>query len=670
MTSAPWGWANPLPNTDPRPARACGLHGRVRRGAQRPARRSPQAGLRPAPRCGLHALRHRLRHRWGHRWGHRLRQGLGALAAALLLAVRPGAAGTARAAPPAPFAAAVLPCEDLRHPGGSSWLGAYLQERIAKALLRAPQVAVLEPESAAYWQRTLGLHAGSALPAQAYRRMGVSVLLQCTTQEVLGLAEVQLSARTEQEELLEGAAGRLRISLGTEPPAVALPRVLGAVQRALVPGTALSEPHLPADWAAVEQLYTLLGRRVPLGGRPAQVAQLQPWTAHPALGGRAHEALAGLLLEQALLDEPEGAGRQRLLAMALQHAAAALQADPLDTRRQALKGELHYFLRQDYEAKTEASVARIRNPLEPLAFVVLGLVAGLSTGEANESLRRALALDPSLRAAGRRETDVAFQGGALEPLFLRWDHLRGNTGMGRSDDYAERLAEAIEHYDRREYAAAEPIFRALAQREDNDYTPWLYLNRILIEIGHPEQAVPGLRRLAAGNPEEADILYSLGVALAASGETQAAQESFRKALAERPDDVPSLYGLATTEMTLEHWPQALADLRAVLHADPEHGDAWLRLGVVQERLGDLPAAEGALLRAVELRPDSEEARKHLAAVRERLAAAPQGPRGATQQVPQGEPQGAAHGAPAAGGAAPSPATPGGRASAPPAATGQ
>lgn len=552
---------------------------------------------------------------------HRLASGvLWALLVVALLCAGP-TARPVRAAPlTPPFGVAVVPFADRRHPDGPAWLGHFLSERIAKALLRARQVAVLPLETAALWQRTLGLRTDAPLTDAQLGRMGVQVVVQGTTQEVLALAELQLHVRTADGELLPGERGTLRFALADEPPGQVLGRVLGRVEAALLPDAHLAEPHPPPDWKGVETLYTLLATPVVPGDRgvrPGLIARLKPLVDTPGLGGRAHEALASLLMEQALLYLPQGAGQQLMLGEALQHATAAAAGDPTDTHRQALQAELHFFLKRDYEAKTEASIARIHNPLEPLAFVVLGLVAGLSTGEANETLGRALQIDPFLRTAARPAGSAPFQGGLLEDSFRTWEDLRARGGLATHEDYAQLLANAIAHFDRKEWDDAERLFRQAAQREDNDYTPWLYLNRILLELGHPAEAVPGLRRLAQDNPQEADILYFLGVALEDSGEPAAAADAYRKALIERPHDTRSQYRLATAEIAQRHWAEALRALRDVLHEEPENAEAWLKLGTVHMEQQDWPAARDALQRAVELEPGLQEARTRLEQVQKR-----------------------------------------------------
>jgi tetratricopeptide (TPR) repeat protein len=572
---------------------------------------------------------HRLNARGPPRHGRRLAHALllGALAGVLLGAPRSvaGQSPTPPDPPAPPFVVAVLPFEDARRPDRTHWLGRYLRERVALALVREPQVAVLPLDVGTQWQRTLALPFAEPLTPEALRRMGAEVALRGTLHEVLGLVELRLRIETARGDLLDDAQRRLRLHLREERPAQALERVLGIVQGALLPALPhgrLAEPRPAEGWADVEALYTLLGD-TPVPGdraaRPALVSRLQPWVADPALGGRAHEALAQRLLEHAQLYLPDGAGRTLMQREALRHAAAALEADPLDTGRQTLKAQLHYFLRMDYEAKTEASIARLRNPAESLAYVVLALVAGLSTGEANEQLGRALALHPFLRTSDRPRGSAPYQGGILEPHLQQWDALRTGRGPGSGpDDYAALLRAGAAHFERREWEDAERLLRQAAEQSEGEYAPSLYLLRILIELGQPGQAVAGLRRLAAENPQEPDVLFHLGVALEESGEPEPAQDAYRRALAERPDDLASLYRLATTELALGRLAQAMAGLRRVLHVNPEHAGAWLQLGRAHLHEEDWPAAEQALRRALELEPGSAEAQRLLSEVRSRL----------------------------------------------------
>ena len=60
-------------------------------------------------------------------------------------------------------------------------------------------------------------------------------------------------------------------------------------------------------------------------------------------------------------------------------------------------------------------MARFKNPLNALAFAVLALNAGLSTGASNQYMGRALEIAPNLDPSRRGPADPAFQGG----IFVR-----------------------------------------------------------------------------------------------------------------------------------------------------------------------------------------------------------------------------------------------------------
>lgn len=586
-----------------------------------------------------------------------------------------GGAAASVQPPKPPFAVAVLPFQAVRNPPHSAWLGRFLQERIARALLRTGQVAVLGLDAATQWQRKLGLQADSRLSAAQLDSMGVDALVQGTTQEVLGLVEIDLRIRTAHGDLLHGKAGHLRIFLRAEPPGPAVQRVLNTVGHALLPQHTLSDGPAPRDWDAVQQLYTLLAQPVVPGDqgvRPAMVAQLHTLSSDPGLAGRVHEALADLLMEQALLYLPEGAGRDLMLRDATDQASLALQADPTDPHRLALRGELHVFRKQYYEAKSDAAVARLRNPLDGLAYVVLGMVAGLSTGEATVDLKRALEVNPYLRNDQRPEGSTPFQGGILEASFKRWETLRANHGMARPDDYHQLIKKATEAFDAKQWDEAERLFQQASKPDDADFTPWLYLNRILIELGHPAQAVAGLQRLAQDNPDEPDINYWLATAEARSGSPEAARRHYKLALADRPNDVHAQYGLAVTAMRLNRWYEALAALHGVLQAQPDRAEVWKRLGIVEGHMDDWEGAKSAFKRALELDPNNseirtrlDEARGHIAKEKKQRSADEAGGGKAPTAPPAGQPGSSAPHAPGKLPAspdhrsthAPSPATP-------------
>lgn len=520
----------------------------------------------------------------------------------------------------APYAAAVLPFEDNRNPGRPDWLGRYLWEAIHIRLLRAPRSAVLPLETSYMWARKLA-GTGQNAPSPAFlKKMGVDVALAGSTQVVLSLGNVNLRLVGPEGDLVPPTALEFHIRLEREPPASVLRRIMTALRGGLEIAEGKATPPLPETWPEVEKLYTLL-ERIPVanteGARPRLIARLEPLMGHPTLGGRVRQALALLHMEQAMLHVAKGRQRRAMLRKALAHIKAALAADPLDLTRKTLKGEIHYFLGEYFEAKTEASIARIKNPLNALAFVVLGLVSGISTGEASENFQRALAMDPFLRQSERPPGSPPFQGGLLEPYFVKWEELRArNRHLGRPE-YQELLAQGIELFELGNWDAADETLRDAVKLEEGDYAPWLYLYRIMVETGAAEDAVPLLRQLARENPYQADILLYMGIALKVSGEYEAGRNVLHRYLREEPDDPDALYHLSAIDAGAGRWKDVLASMRSLVRLQPNRAEFHVGLGVSLEKLGNSKAALKSYSEALRLDPKNREARINLARLRGR-----------------------------------------------------
>lgn len=520
----------------------------------------------------------------------------------------------------APYAAAVLPFDDNRNPGRPDWLGRYLWESVHARLLSAPRSAVLPLETSQMWGRELA-GTGQTEPNPAFlKKMGVDVALLGNTQVVLSLGIVHLRLVGPKGSLLPPKALDFRIRLERESPASVLGRIMAALRGGLEIEEGRGVPPAPGTWPEVEAVYTLL-ERIPVGNgesaRPRLIARLEPLTGHPTLGGRVRQALALLHLEQAMLHTAKGHKRRAVLRKALGHINAALAADPLGLSHQTLKGEIHYFLGDYFEAKTEASIARIKNPLNALAYVVLGLVSGLSTGEGTENIKRALARDPFLRQSERPPGSPPFQGGLLEPYFIKWEELQARNQRLGQPGYQNLLAKGIEQFDLGNWEAADEALRKATKLEEGDFTPWLYLYRIMVETGAAEEAVPLLRQLAQENPSQADILLQMGIALKVSGEHRPARNVLQRFLREQPDDPEALYHLSAIDAGAGRWKDVLASMRSLVRLQPNRAEFWVGLGVSQEKVGEPKSALKSYSEALRLDPNNKEARINLARLRRR-----------------------------------------------------
>jgi len=523
------------------------------------------------------------------------------------------------APPDPPFSVALLSFTDQRRSAGEDWLGRYLRESLTRILARVPQVAIHDPDTAPLWRARLGLRDIEKPSLEALKSLGAGVVVLGTTQQVLTLAEIRLRAVGADGDLLPNGVATWKVRLDQDSPGSVVTAMAETLGRALVPNVPLPQSKSSEDWAHVRELYGLVQHPLDSedpAARPRRVVRMEPFLSEPQLGTRAHEALARLHLEQAMLHMPEGEPRNEGLRRALNHATAAFKADPRDTWVQALKGEIHFFLREDYQARTDASVARIRNPLNALAYVVLGLGAGLSTGESVEQFNRAFRANPFLRGEDRPSGSPPYQGGLLEPSFSNWARLQAEHTRAVRPDYTAVLSKAVALFELENWEEAENQFREAAQLEQDDFVPWLYLNRILIETGRSGLAVQPLTKLAQEYPHDSGIRFHLGIALEMSGESAEALQVFKKLREEKPGDVEVLYHLAGAELFEGRWPRAKATLESLLQLDRNHREGWMRMARVSEFLKEPEQADRAYREVLRINPGDKEAQRKLLDLKE------------------------------------------------------
>lgn len=535
---------------------------------------------------------------------------------ALSALVFPGAPLSAQ---PRGFSVAVMPFENRRDQHrGEDWLGHFLRDRIVTAFLHLPRVAVMEADTAGYWRRRLGLNGLAAPTRKQLDTMGVDAIVMGTTQRVLRLTEVRLGIWFPGAEPATFRRLTFRFRPAREDPGAVLSRVFAEMQktRGFKKPLARKEDkaNIPKKWDDVRRVYSLLSR--PKGKdterrRPKRIAQLKPLAQLPGLQGRVGEALARLYLEQAMLFHPKGAARRKLLLKARGFADLAFRRDPDHSGRQALKGELHFFLNENFQAKNLASMARFKNPLNALALAVLALDAGLSTGASNQFMGRALEIAPNLDPDRRNAGDPVFQGGILDPFIAKWRKIKASKGLIAPTGYRNLVTEGKAYFENEQWEQAQDKFMEAAGKEQEDYIPLLFLGRILIRTGQHADAIPTLRRLAQDNPQEAEIHHFLGVALEKSGEFDGAREAYRKALGENEKQHESLYRLAKIDMAEKKWMAALNALRNLMRLDPEKARTWAAMGEVRIQLDDPRGAQSAFARALELEPGNAEAKRGL-----------------------------------------------------------
>lgn len=535
-------------------------------------------------------------------------------------------ATTALAAKPPLNGLAVFPFTPQRGSEKEKRLSEILQQEITRSVLRWGRVPVLTAETSALWQQKLGLKGMQRPKPGQLAQMGVQAALHGTVQRVAGLALLKVRLTGYSGSLLLGGAVIQRFEMETKAPGDVLDDLLHEIFSAIFLGDAPQAVPQPPSWDSLWRYRALRSQQLPPDSSENHkiLQELRALENSPsgALDARAALAQAQLLMEHAMLDAKDAGRRKTLLNAALNPARRATAEEPWNVEALALKGEIHYFLRQEFEARREASVARVKNPLSGLAYAVLGLAAGLSTGEASINLRKALALNPFLRAANRPKGAPVFQNGVLEPIFARWEKLVAERAGKKSRRKNTKMNLAIALFEQKKWSEAEDALIVAAEFNEYSHQPELYLARILIETGDSHGAVERLGKLVVEFPQEVEVYYYYGIALENSKAYVEAMDAFQRTLAEKPGDERALFHLGTAAMGRKDWSRALDALRLLLSRNDQHAEGWLNYGIVNVRSKQWQAADDAFARALGLKPGWEEARRWRSRMKKRLGKKP------------------------------------------------
>jgi tetratricopeptide (TPR) repeat protein len=151
------------------------------------------------------------------------------------------------------------------------------------------------------------------------------------------------------------------------------------------------------------------------------------------------------------------------------------------------------------------------------------------------------------------------------------------------------------------------------------------LGSIAMKQSRPADAIPFLEKALEVKQSDADALYLLGTAYAATGEAEKAETALRAAVAFVPIGWAEPYGAMADAFTksgkgaMAEWAGAMAALaagkpelaepRLLALVDGEAAlDAMIGLGLVAEMKGDTAAAAGWYGKALALSPDNDSAR--------------------------------------------------------------
>lgn len=154
--------------------------------------------------------------------------------------------------------------------------------------------------------------------------------------------------------------------------------------------------------------------------------------------------------------------------------------------------------------------------------------------------------------------------------------------------------------------AAEPVYRALLQRDPDDSVALHLLGLLLIDRGDLARAATLIRRSLQLKPDVAAAWADLARAQRGSGDAEAAAESARHAVGLDPQLADGHTQLGHALLLSGDFRAAAASFRAAADIDPRSADAHAGLAHAMLKTEDYPAAEDELRAALALKPDQLE----------------------------------------------------------------
>ena len=158
------------------------------------------------------------------------------------------------------------------------------------------------------------------------------------------------------------------------------------------------------------------------------------------------------------------------------------------------------------------------------------------------------------------------------------------------------------HCERRDFAAAETILRAVLAREPHDADAAFNLGNALRGLGRPREAIEQYRGAASQRAGNAEALNNLGNAYKEIGDFPAAMAAFDAALAARPSYTAAINNAGCLLRTLGRLDEAEDMLHRGLRLDPRHPALHDNLANVLKDAGALDEAIVHYRRALELDP--------------------------------------------------------------------
>jgi tetratricopeptide (TPR) repeat protein len=227
----------------------------------------------------------------------------------------------------------------------------------------------------------------------------------------------------------------------------------------------------------------------------------------------------------------------------------------------------------------------VRSAAAVLLLLVPALAPAVETVQRQPPPPRGQGLDPRVPAALARYDQGDKEGAKEELAKLR---------AALPNDGPLMVVVARELEQRQEYAAAEPFARRAVELLPDFAPAQNVLGTSLIFSDRVEEAERLYRAAVArfsGTPDEADLVFNLGMACALLNKRLEASEWFGRAIALKPKSSLFRFSAAENDRNLKRHAQAEAGFRLAMTLEPRHPDAAWKLAVTLAAAGRPEEAE-------------------------------------------------------------------------------
>lgn len=183
--------------------------------------------------------------------------------------------------------------------------------------------------------------------------------------------------------------------------------------------------------------------------------------------------------------------------------------------------------------------------------------------------------------------------------------------MGTGNDIDRDFDIAIEHHQAGRIAAAKILYQSILERAPEDADVLYLLGVIAYQEENREQAGDLLRRSLTVQPENPEALHLMGMVAYLEQQYDVATALIHKALTLHPEWPEAHYNLGNAWMMGGKPEEGIASYRAAIALQPHHAEAHLNLGRLLQTQGRLDDAIGSYRQVLALQPDHAEAQHDL-----------------------------------------------------------